>query len=136
MSDSLANLRRQLGNTRDLGAVVKTMKAMSAASISQFEQAVAALEETDESVAYASGMAALSAVRHDRILREFTTPPADLAAWNVRTTDRIRSRAAELSRRRPELAPVLEAYVARQEEECAYLDEHFVGATWLLRRAP
>ncbi len=43
MSDSLAILRRQIGSTEDLRSVVKTMKAMAAASIAQFENAVTAL---------------------------------------------------------------------------------------------
>ncbi len=45
MSDSLPLLRHRLKIAGDLGAVVKTMKAMAAASITQFEQAASALEE-------------------------------------------------------------------------------------------
>lgn len=45
MSDSLANLRRKIGSARDLQAVVRTMKAMAAASIGQYEQSVLALSD-------------------------------------------------------------------------------------------
>lgn len=50
MSDSLALLRRQIRNTEDLRSVVKTMKAMAAASITQFERAVESLHEYHGSV--------------------------------------------------------------------------------------
>ena len=50
MGDSLAALRRRIKNAEDLQAVVTTMKAMSAASITQFEQAVDALQDYCETV--------------------------------------------------------------------------------------
>ena len=45
MSDTLTDLRRRIKTTDDLRAVVKTMKAMSAASITPFEQAVDSLRD-------------------------------------------------------------------------------------------
>jgi F-type H+-transporting ATPase subunit gamma len=50
MSNSLADLRHHLKGARQMGSVVRAMKAVSAASISQYEQAVAALEPYQHSV--------------------------------------------------------------------------------------
>ncbi len=50
MSDSLDGLRRKLEGTRQLGSVVRAMKAISASSIVQYEQAVAALGQYQNSV--------------------------------------------------------------------------------------
>ncbi len=43
MSDSVASLRRKIGSAGDLQSVVRTMKALAAASIGQYEKSVAAL---------------------------------------------------------------------------------------------
>jgi F-type H+-transporting ATPase subunit gamma len=43
MSDSLEVLRRQLGSTKDLKSVVRAMKAISAAGLSQYEKSVLSL---------------------------------------------------------------------------------------------
>ncbi len=45
MSDSLANLRRKIDSATDLQSVVRTMKALAAASIGQYEQSVLALSD-------------------------------------------------------------------------------------------
>lgn len=50
MSDSLALLRRRIRNTEDLRSVVKTMKAMAASSIAQFEWAAEALADYQQTV--------------------------------------------------------------------------------------
>jgi F-type H+-transporting ATPase subunit gamma len=50
MSDSLAGLRRKLGAAQQLGAVVRAMKAISAAAIVQYERAVDSLREYQNSV--------------------------------------------------------------------------------------
>ena len=50
MSESLPILRHRIKTADDLRSVVKTMKAMAAASIVQFEQAVVALEEYNRAV--------------------------------------------------------------------------------------
>jgi len=43
MSDTTASLRRKIGGARDLQSVVRTMKALAASSIGQYEQSVRAL---------------------------------------------------------------------------------------------
>jgi|HubBroStandDraft_2_1064218.scaffolds.fasta_scaffold136331_2 F-type H+-transporting ATPase subunit gamma len=50
MSDSLEGLRRKLDGARQLGSVVRAMKAIAASSIVQYEQAVAALGQYQHSV--------------------------------------------------------------------------------------
>ena len=45
MSDSIASLRRQIGSAGDLQSVVRTMKALAAASIGQYERSVSALTD-------------------------------------------------------------------------------------------
>jgi len=50
VSDSTAGLRRQIGNATDLQAVVRTMRALAASSITQYERAVLALADYHEAV--------------------------------------------------------------------------------------
>jgi F-type H+-transporting ATPase subunit gamma len=50
MSDSTASLGRKINNATELEAVVRTMKAMAASSINQYERAVEALEHYDRTV--------------------------------------------------------------------------------------
>ncbi|CAN5769779.1 F0F1 ATP synthase subunit gamma [soil metagenome] len=45
MSDSMASLRRKIDSASDLQSVVRTMKAMAASSIGQYEQSVRALAD-------------------------------------------------------------------------------------------
>jgi F-type H+-transporting ATPase subunit gamma len=45
MSDSTANLTRQINNAGDLQSVVRTMKALAASSIGQYEKSVQALSD-------------------------------------------------------------------------------------------
>src|ERR1700691_2319268 len=45
MSDTGARLRRKIGSAGDLRSVVRTMKAVAAASIAQYERSVAALAD-------------------------------------------------------------------------------------------
>ncbi len=45
MSDTMASLRRQISGAGDLQSVVRTMKAMAASSIGQYEQSVSALAD-------------------------------------------------------------------------------------------
>jgi F-type H+-transporting ATPase subunit gamma len=45
MSDSIASLRRQIGTAGDLQSVVRTMKALAASSIGQYERSVSALAD-------------------------------------------------------------------------------------------
>lgn len=50
MSDSLAHLRRKIGSATELQSVVRTMKALAAASIGQYEQSVLALSDYSRTV--------------------------------------------------------------------------------------
>ena len=50
MSDSLANLRRKIGSAGELLSVVRTMKAIAAASVSDYERSVVALADYDKTV--------------------------------------------------------------------------------------
>ncbi|HEU0234574.1 MAG TPA: F0F1 ATP synthase subunit gamma [Gallionella sp.] len=45
MSDSLENLRRKIDGATELGSVVRTMKALAASSITQYERAVHSLDD-------------------------------------------------------------------------------------------
>lgn len=45
MSDTIASLQRQTGSARELQSVVRTMKALAASSIGQYEQSVHALAD-------------------------------------------------------------------------------------------
>ena len=45
MSDTLASLRRKIGGAGDLESVVRSMKALAAASIGQYEKSVLALTD-------------------------------------------------------------------------------------------
>ncbi len=46
MSDTTASLRRKIGGAGDLQSVVRSMKAMAASSIGQYEQSVRAWPTT------------------------------------------------------------------------------------------
>jgi F-type H+-transporting ATPase subunit gamma len=50
MSDSTAGLRRKIASAGDLQSVVRTMKALAASSISQYEQSVLALSDYSRTV--------------------------------------------------------------------------------------
>lgn len=51
MTDTAESLRRKIDGAAELESVVRTMKALAAASITQYEQAVRALEDYDHTVA-------------------------------------------------------------------------------------
>jgi F-type H+-transporting ATPase subunit gamma len=50
MSDSMAGMRRKIAGAADLQAVVRTMKAVAASSIGQYEKSVAALADFNRAV--------------------------------------------------------------------------------------
>ncbi|MFC5582738.1 F0F1 ATP synthase subunit gamma [Rhodanobacter terrae] len=56
MSDSLANLRRKIGSAAELQSVVRTMKALAASSIGQYEQSVLSLSDYYRTVELALGV--------------------------------------------------------------------------------
>jgi len=45
MSDSVASLRQKIGSAEEIESVVRTMKAMAASSIGQYENAVRSLDD-------------------------------------------------------------------------------------------
>ncbi|MEO8387480.1 F0F1 ATP synthase subunit gamma [Polaromonas sp.] len=55
MSDSIAALRRKISGASDLRAVVRTMKALAASSISDYERSVLALADYDRMVSLGLG---------------------------------------------------------------------------------
>lgn len=56
MSDTLASLRRKISGAGDLESVVRSMKALAAASIGQYERSVAALADYYRTVELALGV--------------------------------------------------------------------------------
>jgi F-type H+-transporting ATPase subunit gamma len=50
MSDTLASLRRKIGGAGDLKSVVRSMKALAASSVGQYEKSVAALADYERTV--------------------------------------------------------------------------------------
>ena len=62
MSDSTASLRRIIGSASDLQSVVRTMKALAASSIGQYEQSVLALNDYCRSVELGLGACLRDAV--------------------------------------------------------------------------
>lgn len=56
MSDSAIQLQRKLDNASDLRSVVRTMKALAASNIGQFEKAVRSLAEYAQSVSLGMGL--------------------------------------------------------------------------------
>ena len=50
MSDTLASLRHKIGGAGDLKSVVRSMKALAASSIGQYEKSVLALADYDRTV--------------------------------------------------------------------------------------
>lgn len=50
MSDTLASLRRKIAGAGDLESLVRSMKALAAANIGQYEQSVLALADYDRTV--------------------------------------------------------------------------------------
>jgi F-type H+-transporting ATPase subunit gamma len=50
MSDTLESLRRTIDGAKDLGSVVRTMKAMAASSVGEYEQSVRALADYDRTL--------------------------------------------------------------------------------------
>jgi len=56
MSDSMASLRRQIDSAADLQSVVRTMRALAASGIGQYERAVAALVRYDRAIALGLGV--------------------------------------------------------------------------------
>ena len=56
MSDNVASLRRKIDSARELQSVVRTMKAMAASSIGQYENSVRALADYYRAVEFGLGV--------------------------------------------------------------------------------
>jgi F-type H+-transporting ATPase subunit gamma len=67
MSDTLASLRRKMDGAEKLEGVVRTMKAMAASSIGQYEAAVRALGDYERCVELALSVPACGAASVDRV---------------------------------------------------------------------
>jgi F-type H+-transporting ATPase subunit gamma len=77
MSDTLASLRRKIGGAGDLKSVVRSMKALAASSIGQYEKSVLALADYDRTVEL--GLAACFRNRDGAAERAGKTGPASEA---------------------------------------------------------
>ena len=106
MSESLGGLRRKIDGARELGSVVRTMKALAASSIGQYEKAVLSLNDYYRTVQLGL-VACLRQPRTEYLLEEearpdagptapsFSVPTRDLSARSTmswRRTPRQRSR--------------------------------------------
>jgi cyclopropane fatty-acyl-phospholipid synthase-like methyltransferase len=72
----------------------------------------------------------------DVILQEHCVPGEQLEQQIQRETEKIRRRAEDLVRRRPEVAEQVRAYVRRQRREARLARDSVVDAVWLLQRGP
>jgi cyclopropane fatty-acyl-phospholipid synthase-like methyltransferase len=70
----------------------------------------------------------------DTLLRETIIPSEEVRAQNRKYFELIRSRADRLMKQKPEAAPVISAYLARQEEECEIIETAVKVAVWLLQK--
>jgi F-type H+-transporting ATPase subunit gamma len=73
MSDTIESLRRKLGSAGDLQSVVRTMKALAASSIGQYERSVSALGDYQHTVELGLG-ACLRRTTHGVMPRESRGP--------------------------------------------------------------
>ena len=81
MSDTVASLSRKMSSAKDLQSVVRTMKALAASSIGQYEQSVRALGEYDRTVELGLGVCLRPCNR--AILRATEDPQATPVTLNV-----------------------------------------------------
>ena len=72
MSDSTASLRRKINSARDLQSVVRTMKALAASSIGQYEKSVRALTDYYRTVELGLG-ASFRAAEPDALVKQTDT---------------------------------------------------------------
>lgn len=82
MSDTTASLRRKIASAGDLQSVVRTMKALAASSIGQYEQSVRALADYYRTVELGLGVC-FRADGPARSSRDQTGPPAGSAIGAV-----------------------------------------------------
>ena len=79
MTDSTASLRHQIGIARDLQSVVRTMRALAASSINQYEQSVLALQDYSRTVSIGLG----ACLREAGIAVDTSLPLTTAAATTV-----------------------------------------------------
>ncbi len=77
MSDSLSSLHRKISSAHDLQGVVRTMKAMAAANIGQYEQSVRALADYDRAVSMGLGLCFRGVQRMAQSSREIGSDATD-----------------------------------------------------------
>ncbi len=81
MSDTTASLRRKIGSAGDLQSVVRTMKALAASNIGQYEQSVRALGDYYRSVEL--GLSICFQKRSAAVMAESTARPNNAPAGAV-----------------------------------------------------
>ncbi len=79
MSDTLAQLRARIGGGQDLQSLVRTMKALAASSIAQYEHSVRALADYDRTVQLGLG-ACLRQVESAALLAQPAAEPGPIGA--------------------------------------------------------
>ncbi len=82
MSDTIEGLRRKIDSAGDLGGVVRTMKALAAANITQYERAGSSLEDYYRAVQWGLGacLAATGVAATHKPIATPTDPPTPTAA--------------------------------------------------------
>lgn len=70
----------------------------------------------------------------DELVVELVSSSEQTRALNEKSTELIRKRARRLAKERPDVAPLIDQYVARQEHETRVLGTELICATWVLRR--
>ncbi len=124
MSDTTASLRRKIDSAGDLQSVVRTMKALAASSIGQYEKSVRALADYYRTVELglgacfraerAGGLEADGTRRPAMRLRSApscSVPTRDWWASSTRWWPTMRSRPSQLCRARPESGPSASAFM-------------------------
>ncbi len=70
----------------------------------------------------------------DMLIQEVILPDALIKTQNTQYMSRIRHRVKVLMKQKPQLRGLLEEYFNRQEQECSFLEKHFICAMWLLQK--
>lgn len=71
----------------------------------------------------------------DSILREKILSTDEIKAMNRQNTEWISNRVESLARSHPELAPLFQAYLEKEKQECEILETDIASAVWLLQKA-
>ena len=87
MSDTAASLKRKIGTAGELQSVVRTMKAVAASSIGQYENAVRALEDYYRTVQLGL-VACLGQAQPLPLAAQAQRPTADVVVAVVKADDK------------------------------------------------